>query len=99
MANGLEVNVCVRASQKTGKVDKVMTGMGTALMKMWALNNTPKTKWTFIFERETGKCVFACMGTPDGFPKVAEKDRLGTCEDLGITLEQLKELGQDDRFD
>lgn len=98
MANGLSVNVCIRASQKTGKVDKVMTGMGTALMKMWALNNTTKTKDTFIFERETGKCVFACRGT-DGFPEIAEPKKLGTCEDLGITLEQLQELGQDDRFD
>lgn len=92
----LGVNVLFRFSKKTGKIDKTMTGIGVAMMKMWALNNTPKTKATMIIERDTGKVLFLAKGTGE-FPKVQDKD-LGSCEEYGIPAEALKEM-TDDRFD
>lgn len=97
MAHNFSVSVLIRVNKKSGKIDKVMTGMGTALMKMQALNNTPKSKVTYIFERKTGKMLFACLGT-ESFPKIVKDEKLGTCEDLGISLEDLQEMGEDDRF-
>lgn len=90
------VNVLLRFSKKTGKIDKTMTGIGTALMRMWALNNTPKTKATIIIERDTGKVLFLAKGT-ENFPKVKDKD-LGMAEEYGIPMEMLKSF-KDDRFD
>jgi len=95
--NILGIYVLFRFSKKTGKIDTTMTAMGKALMKMWALNNTTKTKRTLIFERESGKCVFACSGT-DGFPQIAEESKLFNCEEYGISLADLQKI-TDDRFD
>ena len=94
--SNLEVCVLFRFSKKSGKVDQTMTGMGSAVMQMWALNNTPKTKSCLIFERNSGKCIFAADGTGD-FPKVKKGD-LGMCEDFGISHEDLMAI-TDDRFD
>ena len=92
----LEVCVLFRFSKKSGKIDQTMTGVGSAMMQLWALNNTPKTKSCLIFERNSGKCIFATYGTGD-FPKV-EKGDLGTCEEYGIRHEDLMAI-TDDRFD
>ena len=97
----LKVHVLFRFSKKTGKIDTTMTGLGTAMMQMWALNNTTKTKSCMIFERENGKVKYATYGTADGFPKVKDcrKDGdLGNCEQYGIPLVSLQEI-TDDRFD
>lgn len=91
-----EINVLFRFSKKTGKIDKTMTGIGTALMQMWALNNTPKTKATIIIERDTGKVLFLAQGTGD-FPKVKKTD-LGNAEEYGIPMGLLAQM-KDDRFD
>lgn len=98
--SSLEIHVLMRCSSKTGKIDTTMTGMGSALMQMWALQNTTKTKSCFIFERKSGKLVFATHGTANGFPKVVKGDACKgkTCEDLGISLEDLNSI-TDDRFD
>lgn len=93
----LEVNVLIRASKKTGKVDKVITGLGAGLLKMWALNNTTKTKRTLIFVRDTGDCIFCAEGKENDFPNIIDND-LGNCEDYGISLEQITSI-RDDRFD
>ncbi len=95
--DSLGIYVLFRFSTKTGKIDTTMTSMGKALMKMWALNNTTKTKTTLIFERESGKCVFACRGT-DNFPEIAKPEKLGKCDEYGIALADLHEI-TDDRFD
>lgn len=94
----LKVNVLVRCSKKTGKIDTVLTGLGTGLMRMWALNNTTPSKMTFIIDRESGKIVFGCSGKKDSLPTVAKEEKLGTCEDLGLSYEMLQEIGFDDRF-
>lgn len=98
--SNLTVCVLFRYSKKTGKIDTTMTGLGSAMMQMWALQNTTKTKGCFICERDTGKVVFTAEGTKEGFPKVKkEKDLEGlTCEALGVPLEVLQEI-TDDRFD
>lgn len=96
-----DLSVCVlfRASKKSGKIDTTMTGMGSALMRMWALKNTPKTKMCMIFERESGKLIFATYGQDSGFPKVTkESECKGTCDDWGIPLSALHEI-TDERFD
>ena len=98
--SNLTVHVLFRFSKKTGKIDTTMTGMGSALMQMWALQNTTKTKGCFICERDTGKVVFMTTGTKEGFPKVMKGKDIEelTCEALGMPLEVLQEI-TDDRFD
>lgn len=91
----LDVHVLFRFSKKTGKIDTTMTGLGSAMMQMWALNNTPKTKGVVIINQRTGEVVFATMGTADGFPKV-EKN-CGHCEEFGIPFEVVQSI-KDDRF-
>lgn len=95
----LTVYVLVRFNKKSCKVDTVMTGLGNAMMNLWALNNTPKTKACAVIERETGEVVFMTYGTGE-FPKVldAKKKRIGTCEDIGIDHRMILEV-KDDRFD
>lgn len=96
--SNLAVHVLFRFSKKSGAIDTTMTGMGTALMQMWALNNTPKTKACMIFEHETGRLVFMATGNESGFPKVKKGDQCkGTCEDWGISLEDLHNI-KDERF-
>lgn len=60
----------VRASKKTGAVDTVMEGLGCAMMQLWALQNTTKTKRTVIFEFDTGVISSIYEGDASGFPKV-----------------------------
>ena len=95
----MEIYVMFRCNKKSGKIDTTMTGMGNAMMQMWALNHTPKTKMCMIFERESGKLVFATYGTDGGFPKVKKgAECTATCEDWGIPLEALHAI-KDERFD
>ena len=108
----LKVHVLMRCSKSTGKVDTCMTGLGTGLMQMWALENTGKSKMTVIMERDTGKVVYVATGTADGFPKVKTTNQifkkspvpdtyvedLGTCEDYGVSIDDLHSI-TDERFD
>lgn len=91
------VHVLFRFSEKTGEIETTMTGLGDAMMRLWALQNTPKGKACMIIERNTGKVVFATRGTADGWPEINEKD-LGICTEYGIPLEELQGI-TDDRFD
>ena len=93
---GLTVHVLFRFSSKTGKVDTTMTGLGSALMRLWAMQNTTKTKRTMIMNRDTGEVVFMVDGKTEKIK--TERDGLGTCEDYGISLEALQAV-TDDRFD
>lgn len=60
----------VRFSSKTGKVDTCMNSMGTAMLSLWALQNTTKTKTCLVFDLEDGKVMEEYKGSADGFPKV-----------------------------
>ncbi len=78
MSKELTVHVLFRFSQKTGRVDTTMTSIGNAMLQMWALNNTTKTKGCIIVERDSGEVIFTTTGTGD-FPKV-KKGNLGNIE-------------------
>lgn len=60
----------IRFIRKSGKIDKSMSGLSSAMLQLWALQNTTKTKDTLIFD-EDGIVDFYCEGTGD-FPKVCE---------------------------
>lgn len=94
----LTIHVLFRYSKKTGKIDTTMTGLGSAQMQWWALNNTTKTKGCLVVERDTGKVVFATEGTSDGFPQVIKFTEQPYCTEYGISLEDLQSI-TDDRFD
>lgn len=70
MENKLKWYGLVRYSKRTGKIDKSITGLGTGLMQLWALQNTTSSKQTTIFELETGIITSEYIGTKDGFPEV-----------------------------
>jgi hypothetical protein len=96
-----QVHVLLRFSKKTGKIDTAMTGLGSALMRLWAMQNTTSSKETVVINRSTGKIVFDVMGRKDRMPlisSVRDGEDLGTCEDLGISFEELQTY-TDDRFD
>lgn len=90
----IKLYVLLRASKKTGKVDIGMTGVTSALMELWALQNTTKTKRTLIIERDTGNILAAYEGGAD-WPKITKG---GHCTEYGISAEDIKQI-TDDRFD
>ncbi len=96
--NDMPVFVLLRASKKTGRVNKCMTGITSALMKMWSLNNTRRNDITLIIERDTGRIVECFTGTPDGYPKREKIKADASCTDFGISLDDLQQI-TDDRFD
>ena len=72
MANAdcIKRHFLVRFTRKSGKIDTTMSGLGNALMRMWAMQNTTKSKDTIIFD-EDGLIKFYFEGTGD-FPKITE---------------------------
>lgn len=66
----LKEYVLVRASKKTGKVDKQLEALGKAMLALWALQNTPKSKMCVIAEKDSGLILEKYIGTESGFPKV-----------------------------
>ena len=96
MNNELSVHVLFRFSKKTGNVDTTMTSLGNAMLQLWALNNTPKTKCCAIVNRDNGEVIFMTLGTGN-FPKV-RKGNLGNIENFGISMDELQSI-TDDRFD
>ena len=98
----MEVCVLFRFSTKTGKVDTTMIALGKGVLQLWGLQNTPKTKTTVIFERESGRLIYEAIGTKEGFPKIRKdtKDSFlaDTCKDYGISLDFLHSI-TDPRFD
>ena len=69
----------VRFARKSGKIDKTLEGMGSGMLRLWALQNTTKTKDTIICEKDTGKVCWYYEGTGD-FPKIEDTD-LGHIDD------------------
>ena len=60
----------IRFSKKTGKIDTTMTGLGSGMIKMWALQNTSKTKATVIIDIDERYTVAEYVGTDNGFPEI-----------------------------
>ena len=69
----------VRFARKSGKIDTTMEGIGSGMLRLWALQNTTKTKDTIIFEKDTGRVCWYYEGTGN-FPKVDFQD-LGHIDD------------------
>ena len=65
----LKQYILLRASKKTGKIDTTMDAIGKGLLSMWALQNTPKGKESYIIERESGEIISIYSGT-GGFPDI-----------------------------
>ena len=92
----IEKHGLIRATQRTGKIDKAMTSLGSALLQMWALQNTTSTKVSYVFNLETGDVVMVATGMKGrDFPEV-EKNPTLNIEDIcpGICL-ALNEEGED----
>lgn len=70
----LKTHYLVRFTRRTGKIDKTLVGLGNGLMRLWALQNTTKTKDTIIFD-EDGIVHYYFEGTED-FPDVTDYDKL-----------------------
>ena len=62
----------VRFSRKTGKIDTTMEALSSAMLSLWALQNTTKTKDVIIFD-EDGIIESYYEGTAEGFPKVLKE--------------------------
>ena len=75
----LKTYCLVRFARKSGKIDMSLEGTGSGMLRLWALQNTTKTKDTIIFEKDTGKVCWYYEGTPD-FPRV-EDEGLGHIDD------------------
>ena len=78
----LKTYCLVRFARRSGKIDTSLEGIGSGMLRLWALQNTTKTKDTIIFEKETGKVCWYYEGTGD-FPKISdyESEALGNIED------------------
>lgn len=72
----------VRFTRRTGKCDTLMSGLGSGLLRMWALQNTTKkSKDTIIFD-EDGVVHWYYEGTGD-FPDIT--DYIKNAEENGFT--------------
>ena len=69
----------VRFNRKSGKIDTTLEGLGTCMLRLWALQNTTKSKDTIICEKDTGKVCWYYEGNA-GFPKI-EDTNLGYIDD------------------
>lgn len=92
----MTVKVLFRYSKKTGKIDTTLTAANLPLLKLYAVQNTTKTKNSIIIERDNGKVLFMVEGTKDG-PAISDDD-LGICTEYGLPLEIVQEI-KDTRFD
>ncbi|MBR6476366.1 MAG: hypothetical protein IKS98_13120 [Lachnospiraceae bacterium] len=98
IASNFTVHVLIQCSKRTGEIGLTMISLGSAMMRLWAMQNTPRSKRTLIFERESGKLVFAVEGAANGFNVINKNECKGTCKDYGIPLKELHAI-KDDRFD
>lgn len=100
----MKVHVLFRFSTKSGKIDTTMLGIGKAILQLWGLQNTTRTKTTVIFERESGRLVYEAVGRASDCPKIRKDSYDGehflsdTCEDYGISLDFLHSI-TDERID
>lgn len=76
MKNKEQINILtpcglIQASKKTGKVTtSLYTKAGYAFLQLWAAQNTPKTKETYIFMLDTGLLLSRYEGQPSGLPEI-----------------------------
>lgn len=75
----LKTYCLIRFARKTGKIDTTLEGLGSGMLRLWALQNTTKTKDTIICEKDTGRVFWYFEGTGD-FPRI-EEENLGHIDD------------------
>lgn len=92
----MTVKVLFRYSKITGKIDRTLTAINLPLLKLYAMQNTTKTKNVIIIERNTGNVLFMVEGA-ENYPVIV-KGNLGNCTEYGIPLEIVQSI-KDDRFD
>lgn len=61
-----------RQSTKTGKLDTVLSSGSPAMLKLWALQNTTKSKTTLLYDPD-GHVIYKVVGQASGFPKVFDR--------------------------
>lgn len=72
----------IQASKKTGKVSKVLyTRCGYAMLQLWAIQNTPKTKECYICTQD-GLLLSRYEGNTAGLPKVTWYEDNESIEDI-----------------
>lgn len=67
----LKTYCLIRFARKSGKIDTTLEGLGAGMLRLWALQNTTKTKDTIILEKDTGIVCWYYEGTGD-FPKISD---------------------------
>lgn len=73
----------VMFSKKTGKISKTLTTeCGFAMLQLYGLQNTTKTKAAFLFTRDTGLMLTSFTGTASGFPDVEYFEDNENIEDI-----------------
>lgn len=70
MIDRLSKCAAIRCSKKTGRIDTTLTGTGYAMLNLWGLQNTTKSKETFVFAVDTGLLIAHYIGSSDGMPEV-----------------------------
>ena len=75
----LKTYCLIKFARKSGKIDMTLEGLGSGMLRLWALQNTTKTKDTIIFEKDTGRVCWYYTGT-GGIPDVEDLD-LGHIDD------------------
>ena len=70
MIDCLSKCAAIRCSKKTGKIDTTLTGTGYAMLNLWGLQNTTKSKETFVFTIDSGLLIAHYIGSVNGMPSV-----------------------------
>lgn len=79
----LEPYVLIKFSKKSGRILKVLEANGSALLKLWALQNCTKSTNVVIFVKKSGKITYYAEGTDSGMPHILEdKGQFGNIEEL-----------------
>ncbi len=56
--------------RKSGKIVKCIESCSSAMLKMYALNNTSPTRDFVVFDGATGEISFYCEGKKNDFPTI-----------------------------
>lgn len=86
--SSIKQHVLIRHTKKTGKINKVIDGLGTGMLRLWALQNTRKHERTIIFEYDTGKIIHEFIGQETSMCKTSQPEHAYVCNDLLHAIHQ-----------